>query len=77
MSRRWRKILASRWGTPLSGIGPAAQLSKFGIPVTLDKPGVGANLHDHLQLRMIYKVSGVETLNETYASVVGPVCKWD
>jgi choline dehydrogenase-like flavoprotein len=34
-----------------------------------DKPGVGANLHDHLQLRMIYKVSGVKTLNETYASL--------
>jgi choline dehydrogenase-like flavoprotein len=53
----------------LSGIGPTAQLSHFGIPVTLDKPGVGANLHDHLQLRMIFKVSGVKTLNETYASV--------
>jgi choline dehydrogenase-like flavoprotein len=53
----------------LSGIGPTAQLSHFGIPVALDKPGVGANLHDHLQLRMIFKVSGVKTLNETYASV--------
>jgi choline dehydrogenase len=57
----------------LSGIGPAAQLSKFGIPVTLDKPGIGANLHDHLQLRMVYKVSGVKTLNETYASVFNRV----
>jgi choline dehydrogenase-like flavoprotein len=53
----------------LSGIGPAAQLSQFGVPVMLDKPGVGANLHDHLQLRMIFKVSGVKTLNETYASL--------
>jgi choline dehydrogenase-like flavoprotein len=51
----------------LSGIGPAAQLRQFGIPVLLDKPGVGANLQDHLQLRMIFKVSGVTTLNETYA----------
>jgi choline dehydrogenase-like flavoprotein len=55
----------------LSGIGPAAQLSQFGIPVLLDKPGVGANLHDHLQLRMIYKVSGVKTLNMQYASMLG------
>ena len=39
--------------------------------MVLDKPGVGANLHDHLQLRMIFKVSGVKTLNETYASLVG------
>ena len=41
----------------LSGIGPGAQLAQLGIPVVLDKPGVGANLHDHLQLRLIYKVS--------------------
>ena len=54
----------------LSGVGPAAQLSQHGIPVLLDKPGVGQNLHDHLQLRMIFKVSGVKTLNETYASLI-------
>jgi choline dehydrogenase-like flavoprotein len=54
----------------LSGVGPGADLSGHGIPVVLDKPGVGGNLHDHLQLRMIYKVSGVKTLNETYASLV-------
>jgi choline dehydrogenase-like flavoprotein len=35
----------------------------------LDKPGVGENLQDHLQLRMIYKVSGVTTLNEMYKSL--------
>src|SRR6185503_13093614 len=51
----------------LSGIGPAAQLREFGIPVVLDKPGVGENLQDHLQLRMIYQVSGIKTLNEMYA----------
>ena len=55
----------------LSGVGPAAQLSEFGVPVVLDKPGVGENLQDHLQLRMIYKVSGIKTLNETYASPFG------
>src|SRR4029078_5152567 len=56
-----------------SGIGPAAQLSKFGITVALDMPGVGVNLHDHLPLRMIYKVSGVKTLNETYTSLFNRV----
>ena len=70
-------LAAGSIGSPhilmLSGIGQAAQLSQFGIPVTLDKPGVGANLHDHLQLRMIYKVSGVKTLNETYASLFNRV----
>jgi choline dehydrogenase len=55
----------------LSGVGPAALLKHNGIPVALDKPGVGENLQDHLQLRMIYKVSGVVTLNETYASPLG------
>jgi len=53
----------------LSGVGPAAQLAQFGITPVLDKAGVGQNLHDHLQLRMIFKVSGVKTLNEAYASL--------
>ena len=68
-------LAAGSIGSPhllmLSGVGPAAQLSKFGIPVVLDKPGVGANLHDHLQLRTIFKVSGVKTLNAQYASMIG------
>ena len=46
-----------------SGIGSSARLSDAGIGQRLDLPGVGANLQDHLQLRMIYKVSGVRTLN--------------
>ncbi|MET0968677.1 MAG: GMC family oxidoreductase N-terminal domain-containing protein [Tardiphaga sp.] len=49
-----------------SGIGPAEWLSAAGVDVTLDRPGVGRNLQDHLQQRAIYKVSGVRTLNETY-----------
>jgi len=66
-------LAAGAIGSPhlllLSGIGPVPQLAKFGIPVLLDRAGVGANLHDHLQLRLIYKVSGVKTLNETYAKL--------
>ena len=46
-----------------SGIGAAAHLNALGIPVIQDLPGVGENLQDHLQLRMIYKVSGIQTLN--------------
>jgi choline dehydrogenase len=34
----------------LSGIGPAAQLAEHGIPVVADRPGVGANLQDHMEL---------------------------
>jgi choline dehydrogenase-like flavoprotein len=54
----------------LSGVGPAGDLAKLGIASVLDRPGMGANLHDHLQLRTIYKVSGVRTLNEMYASLM-------
>ena len=46
-----------------SGIGAAQHLSALGIPVIADLPGVGENLQDHLQLRMIYKVNGIKTLN--------------
>jgi choline dehydrogenase-like flavoprotein len=53
-----------------SGIGPAEWLAEHGIPVLLDRQGVGRNLQDHLQQRAIYKVSGVKTLNETYHSLV-------
>jgi choline dehydrogenase-like flavoprotein len=55
----------------LSGIGPGRDLLRLGIPVELDRPGVGQNLQDHLQLRLIYRVSGVKTLNETYHSLFG------
>jgi choline dehydrogenase-like flavoprotein len=54
----------------LSGVGPAGDLAKLGIKPVLDKPGVGGNLHDHLQLRMIYKVTGIRTLNEMYSSLM-------
>ena len=57
----------------LSGVGPAAQMQALGIPVVLDKPGVGENLQDHLQLRLIYKVTGARTLNEIYHSRLGKV----
>ena len=39
--------------------------------VVADLPGVGENLQDHLQLRTIYKVTGVKTLNATYRSLLG------
>jgi len=55
----------------LSGIGPAEHLRQNGIAVVLDRPGVGANLQDHLQLRLIFKVDGITTLNERYHSPFG------
>lgn len=53
----------------LSGIGDAGKLASFGIAAKADRPGVGANLQDHLQLRPIYKVQGVRTLNMDYANL--------
>ncbi|SDR62416.1 Choline dehydrogenase [Rhizobiales bacterium GAS113] len=53
----------------LSGIGDAVRLREFGIAVARDLPGVGGNLQDHLQLRPVYKVSGVRTLNGDYAKL--------
>ncbi len=47
----------------MSGIGPGALLQSIGVPVLQDLRGVGANLQDHLQLRMAFKVRGVRTLN--------------
>ncbi|MEG0317024.1 MAG: GMC family oxidoreductase N-terminal domain-containing protein, partial [Comamonas sp.] len=52
----------------LSGIGPANLLRDKGIPVTLDLPGVGANLQDHLQIRSVYKVNDTPTLNTLTAT---------
>jgi choline dehydrogenase len=54
-----------------SGIGPADLLQAQGLPVVLDVPGVGANLQDHLQLRMIFKVQGIKTLNHQANSLWG------
>jgi choline dehydrogenase len=55
----------------LSGIGPGAILSEHGIDVHLDRPGVGENLQDHLQIRTVYKVSGVRTLNTLASNLFG------
>src|SRR3954471_22571851 len=54
-----------------SGIGPAEWLTDLGIPVLHDAPGVGRNLQDHLQLRMMYRVQGARTLNQIYYSLLG------
>ncbi len=60
-------LAAGTVGTPqimqLSGLGPAALLQQHGITARLDLPGVGANLQDHLQIRAVYEVQGVRTLN--------------
>ena len=54
-----------------SGIGPANLLQNRGVPLLHDLPGVGGNLQDHLQLRMIFKVHGITTLNQRANSLWG------
>jgi len=60
-------LCAGSIGSPqllqLSGIGPAPLLAQHGVPVAHDLPGVGENLQDHLQIRAVFKVRGVTTLN--------------
>ncbi|WP_342641503.1 GMC family oxidoreductase [Rhodoligotrophos ferricapiens] len=52
-----------------SGIGDGARLQALGIEVKHHAPGVGENLQDHLQIRPVYKVTGVRTLNTDYANL--------
>jgi choline dehydrogenase len=60
-------LTAGAIGSPqilqLSGIGPGALLQQHGITPVVDLPGVGENLQDHLQIRAVFKVKGVKTLN--------------
>jgi choline dehydrogenase len=68
-------LAAGAIGSPqllsLSGIGRHEWLAPLGIGTILERRGVGANLQDHLQQRVIYKVSNVNTLNEAYHSMWG------
>jgi choline dehydrogenase len=55
----------------LSGIGRPAVLRGLGIDVLRESPGVGENLQDHLQIRTVFKVTGAETLNTQFNSLLG------
>jgi choline dehydrogenase-like flavoprotein len=57
----------------LSGVGPAAHLADHGIAVVLDRPGVGANLQDHLQMPLTFRLEGTRTLNQRYNAPFGRV----
>jgi choline dehydrogenase len=74
-ARRDVLLAAGAIGSPqllqLSGIGPGELLRQHGVAVAVDLPGVGANLHDHLQIRSIYKVRNTRTLNRRAGSLLG------
>jgi len=52
----------------LSGIGPPALLQGFGIPVVHGLAGVGENLQDHLQARVIFRCTKPITTNDILSS---------
>ena len=68
-------MAAGAIGTPqilqLSGIGPGGLLQQHGISVQHDLPGVGQNLQDHLQIRAVFEVQGVKTLNTMASTLWG------
>jgi choline dehydrogenase len=68
-------LAAGAIGTPqllqLSGIGAPALLREHGIDVRHALPGVGENLQDHLQIRAVFRVEGVKTLNTIANSLWG------
>jgi choline dehydrogenase len=57
----------------LSGIGDPELLRSLDIETILDRPAVGENLQDHLQIRTVFKVSGARTLNTLANSRWGKV----
>lgn len=68
-------LAAGTMGTPkileLSGVGSGSMLSSNGIEVLHDLPGVGENLQDHLQIRMVFGISGARTLNDMSKGLLG------
>ena len=68
-------LAAGSIGSPhlmqVSGVGPGALLQDKGVGVLHELPGVGGNLQDHLQLRIVYRVSNVVTLNQKANSLWG------
>jgi choline dehydrogenase len=69
-ARARREVLVSSgaYNSPqllqLSGVGPAALLKSHGIDVVLDAPGVGNDLQDHMQVRLVTRCAQPITLND-------------
>jgi choline dehydrogenase len=70
-SARARKemiVSSGAYGSPqllqLSGVGPADLLTQHGISVVLDAPGVGNDLQDHMQVRIVMRCKQKVTLND-------------
>ena len=63
----------------VSGVGNSSHLRELGIPVVTHLPGVGENLQDHFQARLMFEVSKPITTNDDLRSLTGQVgmgLKW-
>jgi len=76
-ARREIILCAGAIGSPgilqRSGIGPRPLLDSLGLTVQHELPGVGGNLLDHVQLRLIFKLTHARTLNQVANSLWGKV----
>jgi len=70
-------LAAGAIGSPqllqLSGVGSGGLLQDHGVPLVADIPGVGENLQDHLQMRLVFKVKNTKTLNLRANSLIGRI----
>ena len=68
-------LAAGAIGSPqlleVSGVGAGEVLSRAGVAVKHELPGVGENLQDHLQIRTVYKVKNAMTLNQRAGTLRG------
>jgi choline dehydrogenase len=66
-------VAGGTYGSPqllqLSGLGPAGLLNDMSIPVVLDMPAVGANLHDHFNTYLVFRCSSPVTINDLALSL--------
>jgi len=74
-ARRGVVIAAGAINTPAilqrSGIGPAEVLKHADVPLQRELPGVGSNLQDHLQAKLVFQSAKPNTLNDAASSLIG------
>ncbi|HEU4517553.1 MAG TPA: GMC family oxidoreductase N-terminal domain-containing protein [Steroidobacteraceae bacterium] len=70
-------VSAGTFGSPhlllLSGIGPREELTRHGIPLQHELPGVGANLADHVDLALVYRSSDRSLMGITLGTALRAV----
>ncbi|PHR56647.1 MAG: glucose-methanol-choline oxidoreductase [Robiginitomaculum sp.] len=77
VARREVLLSAGAFGSPqmllLSGIGAKEELAEHGIDCVHDLPGVGKNLHDHLDYTMLYRTHNTDTIGTSLKGILNVV----